>query len=247
MKMLLMILVLCMTYSCQEVNPEVNIYEHGLNTEANRQLVKGFAKKKSDILEQRAILTSKFLNDRLNKGYSSSDGFIDQDQFQLDLLKEYEKCSNCSLVSKDLMIPFLKKLFKVHNSYLVETIQEFEGEVLISSLDNQAKSNLLFLTYAFNISAEIGINQEQEFDGSSGFWDCFGEKVGSNAGEGMAYGFLGGCLLGGIAGGTGGTVLLPGVGTVTGAVAGCIYGGAGGAVVGGALGVVKTGLQCLFI
>lgn len=242
---LLLLLISAFLNSCsQEELDGKDLNELGINTSQNREAVMNFINDKSTLRETYNARYSEIFESR-NVNRSSSSEAVDV-AFKEELIAEYNECSSCYNDHKEQLIPLLEELFEAENNEVLSLIDSFTSEIKQASLDDNTKSDLLFIAFTFKAGAEASLAEINSMSARAGFWDCFRKNSGKNVGEGIGYGFLGGCLLGGVTGALGGTVLLPGVGTFGGAVAGCVIGGAEGAVVGAVFGVVKTGLTCLF-
>ena len=125
---------------------------------------------------------------------------IRESEIQKTLLDKYIECSDCHNEHKKYVLPLLKELFRSKNHEVLRILDAFESDVKTSDLNNFAKSDLLFLAFSFKVSSKSYLIQTEISTEETGFWDCFRSNAGGNVGEGIAYGFLGGCMAGGIAG-----------------------------------------------
>jgi len=243
---ILTFLIVVMGCSSDKISePEIDINNYGLNTRENRLEVISVMKDQARLKKLHVINMTEYTEWKGSQGQLFASASIDIDETK-KMLNDYSNCSTCSEPQKDFLIPLLEKMIDSTNEELLGHIDDFVQMISNSIIDNDDKSTLLFLGFVFRATAEEAIIQNGLSESTSGFWDCFGGSVGSNAGMGMAGGFLTGCGVGGINGALGGTVLFPGLGTVAGAVGGCIIGGLYGAISGGIFGAAVSAASCLF-
>lgn len=254
--------------SCNEESVVENV------PKSSEVLSSRFAKGIGDNLENYNTKENRAAFASFSKDYQSmkevfditSKGF---DQMELDgvdlsdmkrVIDYYKNCSDCHAGIKPVMIPLLTSLSTAKvNADVINVLNEYERALPNFNLAHEDEENVSLIISSFRYAADNSLGDENGNDIGIGIitepspqpvpygWgNCMARNGGRALAEGMITGFVGGCIGGAIAGGTGGTVVLPGIGTVTGAVGGCIFGGAAGAVSGGALGLGLQGLKCLF-
>lgn len=184
-------------------------------------------------------------------------------------LKDFNIDQYNSLSSEQIEIagPFIYKLLSLESLELVSTLSsDFNSEIAISELSEDEKLELFALSAASNslskyLSNEsidiiyLAIEKNLSDNSSKAFSRSLGDYTPLSGGcsvnwrsvwLGGVVGFFGNGTAGAYAGCTGGTVLLPGVGTVTGCVAGAVFGATVGFVGGSLTGVASELLGSCF-
>lgn len=150
---------------------------------------------------------------------------------------------------------FYNELANSENGFILDIVINYKNSLDNHSFNyeeyNQIYTQLIASEQSILVLDGIidDVNTEMKSSFSSknsggGFWDCMRQKAGRAIGEGLAQGAIVGAISGGYYGATGGTVVLPGIGTVTGAVGGAVFGAAGGAVIGALGGAFWTARNC---
>ncbi|MFT6216513.1 MAG: hypothetical protein ACJAS3_002926 [Roseivirga sp.] len=233
-------LLLLVLLSCSEQNeiiPEIDVNELGLNTSQNREAILNAV---TDVEKIQKVYDERTQPFRYKLTSETKNGFTAEEAKQL--LYEYASCSSCPDANKEFLIPLLTQLIDTPNENIKSVLNDFDEKVLNSDLEISNKSDLLFLSFVFDATAEAALNMNETESGKSGASGC---SVGKEVALGIAGGFLTGCAAGGIKGALGGS-FWPGIGTFTGAVSGCIIVGFEGAIAGGLFGALVGGLDCLF-
>lgn len=157
---------------------------------------------------------------------------------------------------KGFLVNFYNELANSEDGYILDIVLSHKNLLKNQNFNteeyNQINSILLvseqsILVLDGVIKEDANYQQKSSFSSKTsgdGFWDCMRKKAGRAIGEGLAQGAIVGAASGGFYGATGGSVVLLGIGTATGAVGGAVFGAAGGAVVGAVGGAFWTARSC---
>ncbi len=241
MKKITLIIMVFSLYviSCDNVEPDQpDLEEFGLNTSENREKIQNLLNGSSTVDKYRDDL------DDFAEEYFKDQ--VDQNALAASLLDIYVDCSSCGDEYKEFMTPLLSELLYAKNHEVLNLIDHYRTKVSTLNLNNQVKSDLLFILFSFEVKASYEIQLISENELRPGFWNCLRNTIGRGIGEGIVTGFVGGCIQGAWATGAAGTAVFPVVGTVAGGVAGCVAGGAVGSVIGAAGGAAMSAAKCIF-
>jgi hypothetical protein len=157
---------------------------------------------------------------------------------------------------KEFLINFYNERANSEDGYILDIVL-FQQELLknqnFSTEEYYQISSILLASeqsiFVLDGITQEDINYEEKFSFSSkssddGFWACMRRKAGRAIGEGIVQGALFGAIGGWIADANGGTLVIPFIGTATGAVGGAVFGAAGGAVLCALGGAFWTARSC---
>ena len=156
---------------------------------------------------------------------------------------------------KEFLVKFYNELSNSEDGFILDVVLNYKDLLNSQNFSSEEYNQIYTLLIASEQSILVldgiidDVNTELKSSFSSknsggGFWDCMRQKAGRAIGEGLAQGAIVGAISGGYYGATGGTVVLPGIGTATGAVGGAVFGAAGGAVIGALGGAFWTARNC---
>lgn len=172
------------------------------------------------------------------------------------LYKKEDLSSIYSENQKEFLVSFYNELANSEDGYILDIVVNYKELLSQKSFSSEEYNqiNIILVSSEQSILVLEGIiaedeNSQQKSSFSSkssgdGFWDCIRKKAGRAIGEGLAQGAIFGAISGAYYGATGGTIVLPGIGSATGAVGGAVFGAAGGAVLGSVGGALWTVRNC---
>lgn len=216
---LIIILIAKLFYSCDSKD---STFENNLVNQTNYSEIKLDARRNISKLDEKFSSQTSIENEiykyftTKEESYAKPLKFSEQMEFKITLaphyntkeaifmLAFYQDLANC--YDKDIL-NLLDSKRKVLNK--TSFTSNFKQEVnLIFDVIEETTAKVYPLLYKKNTLSSK----------STGFWDCMGGQ-GKNIARGVASGAIGGAAKGAYSGAMGGTVALPGIGTVTGAVA----------------------------
>ena len=223
--------------------------------------------KKSLILDENKLSKSAFLensisffNDQLfiNDSYFEmfeESRIIDEELNSRVLNFDLTYYSGFNQAQKSIAQPFVNNILNnVFNSYQANSyVTNFNNQVINSTLSEEEKLELLSLSSATSSLGVFidnnGVQLMSNFIQTLGYepYRLQGCSVSfRNVWTSGVVGFFGGGISGGVIGCGGGTVVLPGVGTVTGCVGGAVFGATYGFVSGSVAGVASELISTCF-
>jgi uncharacterized membrane protein len=227
---ILLISVSTLITSCSnEENQIEEVAIENLNTTENRNMVKNLFNKGTKLNSELNEYKKSYLK---NVSEFKKQNSEEEDKVRLmNLISEYEQCSDCPSEYKSILIPLFNELSDTSDDNIVSKIEEYEGVVYQSTIAESYKNNLKFALYSFKEAAKYSISEANENKSKNSK-----RNIGRGIGVGMVSGFVSGCISGAYVGAVVGTVTVPVIGTVIGAVSGCFAAGAFGATIGSVLG-----------
>ncbi len=154
---------------------------------------------------------------------------------------------------KTFLLAYFNEVGNAKGSDLLDIIAKHKLTLENTSFTTEEYGHILFLLDSHEKTINL-INEKLSIDMSSSKnisiqrKDCFLNCIsgeGRNIARGMVGGAIGGAIWGGTTGAAGGTIVLPGIGTATGAVGGTVFGAAGGAVSGAFGAALWSTADCL--
>lgn len=170
-----------------------------------------------------------------------------------EVINYYENCNDCNDGIKPFMLDFFREIIKEKEvDGVLKKISEYQNKISVYSLSEIDKESVTMIMKNIRIiiensdSINTNFSNKDQYYTTFGWGSCMAANGGRTMGEGIATGFIAGCIGGAYKGAIGGTIALPGIGTTAGVVGGCIFGGAAGAAVGVIGNMGLQGLKCLF-
>ena len=177
---------------------------------------------------------------------SLTSGVTISNEFKVNFPSHYNK------EEKRFLLNFYNKLANTNDDKIIDLISVERNSFRLSNFSASFKNEVDLIYFITELSATTILEIKQGNSeillrqSGGGFWDCITAKVtGKDVGRNLVMGFVGGAIAGAKIGAAGGTVALPGVGTVTGGVAGAVFGGTSGAIGGVAAGYVWPAIDCI--
>tara|TARA_B110000908_G_C10155942_1_gene403638 strand:+ start:203 stop:1072 length:870 start_codon:yes stop_codon:yes gene_type:complete len=154
---------------------------------------------------------------------------------------------------KVFLLTYFNEAANVKGSELIYVISKHKLKLKSTSFNNEeydqifsildtAEKTVILIEEMLSSSISSKTNDSLSAKGNC-FLECMAGK-GRNIGRAIAGGAITGGVTGAYIGGTGGTVLLPGIGTATGAVGGAVFGAAGGAISSGIITTFFLAADC---
>ena len=219
------------------------------SVELNSIQIKELTNSFSEHFESRETLTTAFENGRINQLQQKSKN-EQQDGMAIfvDITSDQVHYSDSDLPDfytnkqKEFLLAYFNKVANVTNGELLTEIAYYKNLLNNQSFTEDEYKQIYTVldvgeqtVITINEMLPKATNANKNYSARSGDWEgfleCMGEQ-GKFIARGMVEGAIVGLISGSLWGAAGGTILLPGVGTATGAVGGGIFGMAKGAVVG---------------
>ena len=160
---------------------------------------------------------------------------IYSDEQKIFLVVYFNEVAN--IKGSELTYVISKHKLKLENA----SFNNEEYDQIFSILDTAEKTVVLvedMLSTSINSKSDNSLSAKDNC-----FWECMAGE-GRNIARGIAGGAITGGITGAYIGGTGWTVVLPGIGSATGAVGGAVFGAAGGAISGGIITTFFSAADC---
>ena len=156
---------------------------------------------------------------------------------------------------RSFMLSFYNELANCYDDKILDLISKKRLEINSKNFSDDFKNEVDFLFYTFEGVAKEVFKVRNEIGGTSlqskpkpttgsGFKECMGRQ-GRDVGRAIVIGVIGGGVVGFKAGAAGGTVVLPGIGTITGAIGGAVFGATSGAIGSVASTLVVAAIDCI--
>lgn len=162
---------------------------------------------------------------------------------KIKLAPHYNKKEN------DFMINFYQDLANSYDNQIIEILNSKRVLLNKSNFSTNFKNEANFILNTVEKTVNKIVNilnnpQPNKTGKSADFGDCMA-KQGKNIGRSIATGALVGAVSGAIIGASGGTIVLPGIGSAAGAIGGAVFGAARGAVGGGLTTLTWAFIDCV--
>ncbi|MCC9072813.1 hypothetical protein LNQ49_14595 [Flavobacterium sp. F-65] len=215
---LLIIFLIKLLYSCdnKENFPEKNLSDAINYSEIKLDAIRNISKLEEKINSNVALENeiSKYFTIK-EQSYSKQVKFTEQLNFKISLAPHY------NIKEATFMLAFYQDLANSYDKDIFNLLDSKRKVLNKTSFPSNFKQevNLLFDIIEETTSKIYPILYKENtlYSKGTGFWSCMGGK-GKDIGRGIATGAIGGAIAGAYTGATGGTVALPGIGTITGAV-----------------------------
>ena len=156
---------------------------------------------------------------------------------------------------RSFMLSFYNELANCYDDKILDLISKKRLEINSKNFSDDFKNEVDFLFYTFEGVAKEVFKVRNEIGGTSlqskpkpttgsGFKECMGRQ-GRDVGRAIVIWVIGGGVVGFKAGAAGGTVVLPGIGTITGAIGGAVFGATSGAIGSVASTLVVAAIDCI--
>lgn len=154
---------------------------------------------------------------------------------------------------KTFLLAYFNEVANTKGNDLLDIIAKHKLSLENTSFTAEEYEHILFLLESHEktinlidekLSIDLSFSKNISIQGKDCFLNCIAGE-GRNIGRGIAGGAITGGVTGAYIGATGGTVVLPGIGTATGAVGGGAFGAAGGAISGGIIAAFFSVADCL--
>lgn len=191
-------------------------------------------------------------------------GYYDFQKFQFgganlktDALINFDEVSTLTTKQKILTEPFINDILGIWKLNMVQArVYTFVEDVMVSDLTDEEKGELTVLAAATSSVVTFmqndGVNILYNFmttlvdDTSTGRIEGDCDVDWRSVWGSAVLGFFGGGTSGAIYGGSGGTIILPGIGSATGFIGGAVFGAAGGFTSGALYGIASELLLSCF-